>query len=108
MRRERSPACWRGKRGSDLDVSGRCILRKQRVGDCIGARAVAAAVVGAENALPRKACPLCNALRRDVLCVRMKLQAAELHLWQRPRRHEPDGPRGAALSSAVFQKPIAD
>ena len=30
----------------------------------------------------------------------MKLQAAKSHLRQRPRRHEPDGPRGAALSSA--------
>src|SRR6266567_6597756 len=38
----------------------------------------------------------------------MKLQAAKSHLWQRPRRHEPDGPRGASLASAVFQKPIAD
>ena len=37
-----------------------------------------------------------------------KLQAAKSHLWQRPRRHELDGPRGAPLASAVFQKPIAD
>jgi acetolactate synthase I/II/III large subunit len=54
-------------------------------------------VVGAENALPPKACPLRNALGRDVLWIRMKLQAAKSHLWQRPRRHEPNGPRGAPL-----------
>ena len=51
-------------------------MRKQRVDERIGAGAVPASVVGAENALPCKACPLRHALRRDVLRIRMKLQAA--------------------------------
>ena len=89
-------------------MGGRYVLRQQRVDDSIGAGAVPATAVGAENALPCKARPLCNTLRRDVLWVRMKLQAAKSHLSQRPRRHEPDGSRGASLASAVFQKPIAD
>jgi hypothetical protein len=95
-------------RGGTGDTGGRYVLRKQRVDESIGAGAVPATVVSAENALPRKARPLCNTLRRDVLWVRMKLQAAKSHLCQRPRRHEPDGPRGAPLSPAVFHKPIAD
>jgi hypothetical protein len=38
----------------------------------------------------------------------MKLQPAEPHLRQRPRRQEPDGTCGTSLASAVFQKPVAD
>ena len=50
------------------EIAGRQVRRKQRIDDSIGAGAVPT-VVGSENALPRKACPLCNALRRDVLWV---------------------------------------
>ena len=57
----------------------RQVLRKQRIDDGIGAGAVPVTVVGAENALPRKARPRCNALRRDILWIRMNLRAAKSH-----------------------------